>query len=348
MTLKEVAAALRVSPMTVSNAYNRPDRIARATRERVLREAARLGYPGPHPTARHLRTGRAGAVGILYAGPLSFAFSDPAAVLFLQGVSLATEAARLGLLLLSGATVDPRNVMGAAIDGLIVQALAEDDPLLRAALGRHLPLVLVDQPAPAGLPAVGIDDACAARAAAQHLLTLGHRRLGIIALGREQDGPVDAAGAVALSNPVARARWRGYAAALSEAGVPWAAVSLYACAALTLADGARAARWLLRQVPRPTALLAMSDQHALGALDAARMLDLSVPGDLSVVGFDDVPAAARAEPGLTTVRQPHVHKGQRAAELLVASLRGEGEREPASVLLPTELIVRGSTAPPRA
>src|SRR5689334_9887285 len=83
LTLKELAAALRVSPMTVSNAYNHPDRIASATRARVLSEAARLGYPSPHPTARHLRIGRAGAVGILYAGSLSYAFSDPAAVLFL-------------------------------------------------------------------------------------------------------------------------------------------------------------------------------------------------------------------------------------------------------------------------
>jgi DNA-binding LacI/PurR family transcriptional regulator len=348
MTLKEVAVALRVSPMTVSNAYNRPDRIAPATRARVLSEAARLGYPGPHPLARHLRTGRAGAVGILYSSPLSYAFSDPAAVLFLQGVSQATEAARLGLLLLSGATVDLSGVAGAAVDGLIVQALAEDDPLLHAALGRRLPLILVDQPALPGLPAVGIDDAGGARAAAEHLLALGHRRLGIIALGRGRDGPFDAERLDTLSNPVACARLRGYAAALAEAAVPWFGVPIYTCATLTLADGARAAHWLLGQVPRPTALLAMSDQYALGALDAARTLGLNVPGDLSVVGFDDVPGAARAEPALTTISQPHLLKGQRAAQLLVALLQGAGERAPTAVFLPTEIVVRASTARPRA
>jgi DNA-binding LacI/PurR family transcriptional regulator len=177
---------------------------------------------------------------------------------------------------------------------------------------------------------------------------LGHRHVGIIALGRGRAGPVDAERLASMSNPVAQARLRGYAAALAEAGVPWADVPIYECARLTLADGATAALWLLGQAPRPTALLAMSDQHALGALDAAQSLGLSVPGDLSVVGFDDIPAAARAEPGLTTVSQPHMHKGERAAQLLVASLRGEGAREPAVVLLPTALIVRGSTARPRA
>jgi DNA-binding LacI/PurR family transcriptional regulator len=90
----------------------------------------------------------------------------------------------------------------------------------------------------------------------------------------------------------------------------------------------------------------MSDQLALGAVDAARALSLGVPGDLSVVGFDDVTAAVRAEPGLTTVRQPHAEKGRRAAQLLVASMQGDGPGEPAAITLPTELIVRGSTAPP--
>ena len=194
MTLKAVAAALRVSPMTVSNAYNRPDRIAPATRARVLAEATRLGYPGPNPTARSLRRGRAGAVGMLYPGPLSYAFSDPAAVLLLQGVSLATEADQLGLLLLSGAASDdPTIVTEAAVDGLIVLAMSDDDPLLEAALGRRLPLVLVDQGSRPGVPSVGIDDEGGAYAAAAHLLALGHHHIGIAALGRGRSGPSNAA-----------------------------------------------------------------------------------------------------------------------------------------------------------
>ena len=348
-TLKDVAAALRVSPMTVSNAYNRPDQIAPATRARVLAGAARLGYPGPDPTARSLRRRRAGVVGLLYAGPLSYAFSDPAAVPFLQGVSLATEAARLGLLLLSGsAPEDTALVAEAAVDGLITFALADDDPLLDAALGRRLPLVLVDQPALAGVASVGIDDEGGARVAAAHLLEQG-RRVGVMSLGLgpgpdRRGGPADARRQATATQPVARARLRGYATALEAAGVPWTSVPVYECATLSPAEGARAAAWLLEREPRPTALLAMSDQFALGALDAARALGLRVPEDVAVVGFDDIPAAARAEPGLTTVRQPHVEKGQRAGRLLIASIQGV-RPDPAAeaVVLPTELVVRGST-----
>jgi DNA-binding LacI/PurR family transcriptional regulator len=353
-TLKDVAAALHVSPMTVSNAFNRPDRIAPATRDRVLAAALQLGYAGPDPTARSLRRGRAGAVAVLYAGPLSFAFSDPAAVLFLQGVSLATEAGHFGLLLLSGASgEDHRIVSEAAVDGIIAFALPEDDPLLAAALGRRLPLVLVDQTPRPSISRVGIDDEAGARAAAAHLLALGHWRVGVISLrlrGGEtrQSGLADAARQATATHPVARPRLRGYAAALAAAGVPWSSVPVYECAATTPGEGAAAAAWLLRREPRPTALLAMSDQLALGVLDAARARGLSVPAELSVVGFDDVPAAARADPGLTTVCQPLLEKGQQAAEVLLASLRSDAAAEPVTIILPTELVVRGSTAPPAA
>jgi DNA-binding LacI/PurR family transcriptional regulator len=337
--------------MTVSNAYNRPDQIAPDTRARVLAEAARLGYPGPHPTARSLRRRRTGTVGLLYAGPLSYAFSDPAAILFLQGVSQATEAAHLSVLLLSGsAPADVPLVAEAAVDGLLTFALADDDPLLGAAMARRVPLVLVDQPAPAGYPRVGIDDAGAAQTAAAHVVGLGHRQVGILALGLgggvgRRSGPADAARQAAATHPVARNRLAGYAAALAAVDVPWSAVPVYECGGLALEDGAQAAAWLLDQVPRPTALLAMSDQLALGALDAARARGLDVPDDLSVVGFDDIPAAARATPGLTTVRQPHGEKGQRAGRALVDAVQGRAPADVSAVVLPTALIVRASAGP---
>jgi DNA-binding LacI/PurR family transcriptional regulator len=103
---------------------------------------------------------------------------------------------------------------------------------------------------------------------------------------------------------------------------------------------------LLSREPRPTAILALSDQLALGVFEAAKKMGLSIPGDLSVVGFDDVPEASRTEPALTTVYQPHVEKGLVAGRMLVAQLRGEEPRSPEP--LPTRLVVRGSTAPPKA
>jgi len=347
-TLKGVAAEVGVSPATVSNAYNRPDQLSLALRERVFEAAKRLGYPGPDPMARGLRRGRAGAIGVLYEDRLSFAFADPAEVLFLRGLSVATEEARLGLLLLSGAPREERDpvVVGSAVvDGFVVYSMSDDDPLVRAALERRVPVVIVDQPRIEGLPFVGIDDEAAARAAAEHLIGLGHERFGVVAFEIVAGTPkvvMDLGQHQTATFRVSRARLRGYAAALEEAGRNPSEVPVHECTENTREEGRRAAGELLSRKPRPTAIMALSDQLALGVLDAAKEMDLSVPGDLSVIGFDDVPEAAQATPPLTTVNQPHVEKGLRAGRMLIAQFREEEPPEPE--ILPTRLVVRGSTA----
>jgi DNA-binding LacI/PurR family transcriptional regulator len=350
-TLKEVAEELGVAPSTVSNAYNRPDQLSVALRERVFETARRLGYPGPDPLARGLRRRRAGAVGVLYDNRLSYAFGDPAEVLFLQGVSMVTEEEGLGLLLLSGAPGEERHpevITGAVVDGFVLYSMSEGDPLVDAALGRRLPTVLVDQPQLSGLPVVSIDDEAAARSAAEHLIQLGHRRLGIVSFGfgpGVRDGIADLSRQEGATYRVSRSRLRGYAAAITAAGLPGADVPVYECAENVPEKGRIATEALLSRDPRPTAILTFSDQLALGAIEAARRLGLSVPKDLSVVGFDDVPEAARATPPLTTVHQPHIDKGLLASQNLLARLRDE---EPSSLeLLPTHLIVRGSAARPK-
>ena len=131
-TVKEVAAEVGVSAATVSNAYNRPDQLSPELRERVFAAARKLGYAGPDPVARGLRRGRSGAVGVLYADRLSYAFADPAAVMFLEGVSEAAEEAALGLLLVPAPLREARDqasVGEAAVDGFVIYCLAEDDPL---------------------------------------------------------------------------------------------------------------------------------------------------------------------------------------------------------------------------
>ncbi|HEU4538837.1 MAG TPA: LacI family DNA-binding transcriptional regulator [Polyangiaceae bacterium] len=359
-TLKEVAAELGVAPSTVSNAYNRPDQLSPALRERVFEAARQLGYPGPNPVARGLRRGAAGALGVLYAGRLSYAFADPAAVLFLQGVAEAAEEAMLGLLLVSGARrgpSDPAAIGDAAVDGFVVYSMAEGDALTGAAVARRLPVVLVDQaarggragrPGAAAVSWVGVDDEGGARAAAEHVLALGHRRLGVVSLELAPDGRRGLASArrcAEASYWPPRARLRGYAAAVEAAGLAWAeTAAVYETAENVPAEGREAAGALLDRAAPPTALLAMSDQLALGALEAARCRGLRVPEDVSVVGFDDVPAAGLA--GLTTVHQPHVEKGATAVRLLVAWLRDEPAPSPPA--LPTRLVVRASTGPPPA
>jgi len=304
VTLKQIAAEVGVTPMTVSNAFNRPDQLSTALRERILARAHELGYTGPDPLARGLRRGRAGAIGLVSDTPLSYAFDDPAASAVMAGLCSVTEEHGLGLVLVPTGGLLP----GAAIDGVVVYSVAPDDPLLAAA--PHLPTVIIDQPSGTGRPTVGIDDRAAAYDAARHLTALGHRRIAIVTFGL-----TSAQGAV---YHVSSNRLAGYQAALTEAGTDW---SVIVCAGSVRARGREAAQGL-----DATAVLATSDVLALGVLDARP--------DLAVVGFDDIPEAAAA--GLTTIRQDHREKGRLAGEILLS--------ESDSVTLPYELIVRASSS----
>ena len=343
MTLQTLADRLGISRTTASNAFNRPDQLNPALRERVLALAGELGYAGPDPRGRALRSGRAGAIGVLLTERLSYAFGDPAAVATLRGLAL--EAERVGISLsllpapLSGG--DAESVTRALVDACFVYALPEHHPSVVAALERHLPMVISDTPYVPGVPLVSIDDRGGARAAAQHLLDLGHRQIAVVTLRvREDDrrGLIDAARRHGGSYRVTTERLAGYKDAIAAAGLDWDAVPIYE-GPNERALGAEAAAALLALEPRPTAFLGMSDEIALGVVDGVRATGLSIPEDVSVVGFDDAPAATPR--GLTTVRQPLVEKGRTAGRMLLEAIAGE---RPADVELPTELVVRASTA----
>jgi DNA-binding LacI/PurR family transcriptional regulator len=352
-TLKDVAAAAGVSRTTVSNAYNRPGKLSAAVRERVLAAARELGYPGPDPVARGLRTGRVGALGVLLAEALTFAFDDPAAVLLLSGVAEVGQLADVGLSLLpapperpTGAATATQAVMRSAVDGFLVYHLPDDHPSVPALLARRLPTVVVDGPDLEGIPFVGVDDRGGARQAAEHLLALGHRRIGVLVDRIAADayrGPVDHARLGTAGFRAGHLRLAGYADALRAAGLAWQAVPVQECGVPDRASGHAGASALLDRAPELTAILATTDLLARGAIQAARERDLPVPEALSVVGFDDLPDTARA--GLTTVHQPLADKGRIAARLLLRALDGAATPD-SHVELPTRLVVRGSTAPP--
>jgi len=249
---------------------------------------------------------------------------------------------------------DPRMITDVAVDGFVAYSLPRGSVRLQVALGRGVPLVVVDQPRLAGVATVVLDDAGAAREAARHLLSLGHRRFGIVTLPCHPDGytgPGDPARLASSLFDVTAARFAGYADALGEAGVAIEGVPFFECAHGDEALGAAAAGHFFALADRPTAVLAMSDRLAIGVMAAARAAGLAVPGDVSVTGFDDIAAAARARPALTTVRQELRLKGYAAARLLLDAPVEVTKTDGAPVGdedlgLPFELVVRRSTAAP--
>jgi DNA-binding LacI/PurR family transcriptional regulator len=356
LTLRDLAVSLGVSKTTVSNAFSRPDQLSPELRARVLEAARAAGYAGPDPLARMLMTRRAGAIGLILPESLPFALDDPVASELIRGIADACEERRLGLLVLPGGlhAADPRMITSVAVDGFVAYSLPRGSSGLEAALGRGVPLVVVDQPRLPGVAIVVMDDAGGAREAARHLLALGHRRFGIVTLPCHPDGytgPGDPTRIATSAFDVTAARFAGYAAALAEAGIAVEEVPFFECAHGDEALGAAAAGHLFAQEDRLTAILAMSDRLAIGVMAAARAAGLAVPGDVSVTGFDDIAAAARARPALTTVHQELRLKGYAAARLLLdASVElTKTDGAPAGdedLGLPFELVVRRSTAAP--
>ena len=343
VTLATIAEQLGVSPMTVSNAYNRPEKLSPALRERVLATATRLGYSGPDPLAATLRRGHVGALGLLFDDPLPYAFTDPAAVLFFEGIATVCERERVGLVLVpsrAGTPAETDLTRTALVDGFIAYCDIADDGRLDVVEERGLPLVIVDGPQREGVPLVGIDDRGAARVAAEHLLELGHRDVGVVTFPLSPDGyegPTDLERQAAGRYFCTRERILGIRAAFEAAGLDWAAVPMEERAPHGRDAGRRAAAALLDRPDRPTALLATSDELAIGALHAAAERGLTVPEDLSIIGFDDTPPAADAQ--LTTIAQPHREKGETAARMLL-----DRDAQPEHVVLPTRLVRRASTA----
>src|SRR3954470_3859367 len=184
VTLVTVARAVGVSPTTVSNAYNRPGKLSPALRERIFAAARDLGYPGPDPAAASLRRGRAGSIGLLFGEALTYVFQDPGAVEFLRGLAEGTAKHNTALQIIAALDVDVDEggplLANAIVDGLVVWSLPDRHPLLRLARERAIPLVTHGGPRLDGIAFVGIDDRAAARAAAEHLLELGHRSLAVI------------------------------------------------------------------------------------------------------------------------------------------------------------------------
>ncbi len=309
-TLRDVAQAAGVSIWTASNTFSNPHRVAAATRQRVLEAASRLNYAGPNPTARTLALGRTRMVALWSDADARDFLADPVATLITQGLVTACDGAGLAVVL-AGRTRD------LPVDGYIQFRPNDDGP----ALGRA---VAIEAAAPRnGQPNVTVDLTRGVQIVAGHLRELGHRTIGVLStpelthrLGSLT--PADIGDQVVVYESRVQGGWPDRAA------------------------GEAVARAALNAKPRPTALLALSDALALGALWAVHRMGLRAPQDVSVAGIDDVPASEAA--GLTTLMVPYRPMGELAGELLIRMIADETPEPPPE--LPIALVIRRTTGPP--
>jgi alanine racemase len=336
VTIADVAEKARVSKTAVSFAFNNPDRLNAITASRILDIANELGYR-PDPVARMLTQRRTGAIGVLTPQDLSVIFANPFFGSFSAGIAEVAEEAGYGLHFISPLHGSlSRAIHRATVDGVVAIGLTIDHPEINEIRRAGLPMVMVDSDVVDEVASVDVDDEGGARLAAAHLIDLGHRDVAIVAI----DGPSSTT--PGESGVVAR-RLRGYRETLAEPGIDTPADEI-ATGASTISGGIDAFARLWASGRRPTAILAMSDAMAIGALRAIRARGSTVPDDISVVGFDDIELAQSTDPPLTTVHQPVRGKGEAAVRLLLSVIEGR-ELRPGHRRLDTRLIVRASTGP---
>ncbi len=345
-TLADVASSARVSVSTASLAFSGAGPIAAETRRRVLAAADELGYSGPNPLGRQLRSGRSGIVGVIIGDALRRSFRDPVSVQTLDGLVSTLGPLGLGVLLVPGSTapgapaVDPL-VESAAMDvAVIMWGGTAGDPVLAALRRRGTPTVLVEGAPVEGVAAIGIDDRAGIARLGAYLLELGHERIATVTLAFSHDrreGLADADRVASIAWEITRRRLEG----LGDAGI--SPVAIWETPASLVEHGTAAGRALLTSPEPPTAIIAQSDLLAAGVVLAARELGLRVPQDVSVAGFDGLDLPWLAPDVLTSVAQPLAEKGAAIGHAVEALLAGS---TPPPQLLPVTLRPGTTTGPP--
>lgn len=334
-SITDVAQHAGVSLGTVSHVLNHPEKVAPRTRDRVLASISALGYMRSE-SARQLRAGRGRTVGLVVLDMRNPFFTDLA-----RGAQDAASDAGLQVILCNTDERPDKEeahllalIEHGALGILVIPSDSETeryDVLRRQAV----PFVFVDRTVDEPIAcSVGVDDVEGAELAVRHLLSLGHLHVAMV-IGPERLSQV-------------QDRVLGARRAVLEAGLPEDTLQLVECPALTFADGLDAAQRILGATPRPTAVFCANDLAALGVLQVLTQRGISVPADMSLVGYDDIDFAAAAAVPLTSVRQPSDRIGHVALELLLAEVRDRDagrEHEHHRMVFKPELVVRGSSGP---
>ncbi|RKR76701.1 LacI family transcriptional regulator [Frondihabitans australicus] len=348
MTIADVAKRAGVSTSTASLAFRSTGSITDETRRRILLAASELDYAGPNPTARSLKSGRSGIVGVVVAESIRRAFQSPVTIATMDGLSEVLDELDVGQLLLPGRADSlgrgrPLDTM--PVDAVVFVTRGEEfDSLLAGLKARRIPMVGIEGPHLDGIVLIDIDDARGTAEVAHHVRSLGHVDVGVVMRTTRVGEHVPpgapepvARGLEAIGNRTIRERLRATASVFPDA-------RRVEAGGRDLEAGAVAAGRLLDEPVsgrRPTAILAQNDMLAAGALRAAAARGLRVPEDLTVTGFDgaDLPWL---EQRLTTIEQPLHERGRRAG-LAVGELLAGGS--PASVVLPVTLRVGETSGP---
>lgn len=332
-TIDDIAKAAGVSTATVSRVLNTPDVVRPNLRQRVEDHVRKLGYVR-HGAARALASARSHTVGVVIPTLDSAIFSS--------GVNAMENCLRhAGYTLVLSVTnydsaqefVQVRRLIERGVDAMILVGRDHDEDTIRLLTQRNCPFVITwAYTDTSGLPCVGFDNKTAAREITQHLIDQGHHRIGVIA-------------AIQTGNDRARDRVAGVRDALASSGLELDPDNLierpYAVTA-----GRDAIKKLLQRplTGRPTAIFCGNDVLAIGAVLEAQAMGYDVPGDISIVGFDDLPMAEHISPGLTTIHVPSRRMGEAAARYVLDRISGNDN--PPSIELPVSIVIRGTTAPP--
>jgi LacI family transcriptional regulator len=330
-SVKDVAAAAGVSLGTVSNVLNRPERVSETTRDRVEKAMVQLGFVR-NEGARQLRAGSSHTLAYVMLDATNPFFTDVA-----QGIEDTAAEADLSLFICNSDNRADRELsylnrlQQQRVQGVLITPVDPDSPTLDDIADRGTPVVIVDRTRAGNTHcSVAVDDRLGGQLAADHLLEAGHRRIAFVG-GPESIGQV-------------RDRRAGALLALAAAGRSPDDLVVIDTAGLTVAEGRSAGERIsgLPAATRPTAAMCANDLLALGLLQQCVALGLQVPGDLAIVGYDDIVFAAAAAVPLTSVRQPRRQLGRTAGELLLDEARNP-DHQHQQVLFTPELVARAST-----
>lgn len=330
-TIKEIAKIAGVSRSTVSRVINHNPNVSNRTRDKVQTIIDEMGYQ-PNPVARSLISGRTRVIGLVIPMAVSSLFADPFFSLISQGISSTCTANNYTLMLwLIEPDYEKRanaNILNnRLIDGIIVSSNVINDPLIEGLIARNVPLLQIGRNNCPTVSSVDADNIHGAMIAVQYLAKIGRKQIATVT------GP--------MNQFSARDRLSGFERALKENNLDYIEKGVV-YGDFTEESGYEQTKILLGRMKFDGMFIA-SDMMAFGAIQAIHEAGFSIPEDIAVISFDDIPAAARHKPALTTIRQPINQLGAIAAQTLIDQLDHNGAASPRRIILPTELILRETT-----